>query len=127
MAIGGADSAYDSRDIIAATHRAGARFSLTARATPVVTRDIASIGENAWTLIRYPDVIWDEDEERWISVPREREVLPAKVNEVPFAAFVSRLFTAFCYHAVFTDSPLPMLEAEADHRATRSSSRSSPT
>ena len=26
------------------------------------------------------------------------------------------LFAAFRYHAVFTDSPLPMLQAEADHR-----------
>ncbi len=26
------------------------------------------------------------------------------------------LFTAYRYHAILTDSPLPMLEAEADHR-----------
>ncbi|GAB7191579.1 hypothetical protein NUM3379_22870 [Kineococcus sp. NUM-3379] len=26
------------------------------------------------------------------------------------------MFAAFRYHAIFTDSPLPMLEAEADHR-----------
>jgi hypothetical protein len=29
----------------------------------------------------------------------------------------SELFTAYRYHAVFTDSPLPMLEAEKAHRA----------
>ncbi len=40
----------------------------------------------------------------------------------------SELFTAYRYHAVFTNSPLPMLQAEKAHRAhARSSSRSSPT
>lgn len=29
----------------------------------------------------------------------------------------SELFTAYRYHAVFTDNPLPMLEAERAHRA----------
>ena len=29
----------------------------------------------------------------------------------------SELFTAYRYHAVFTNSPLPMLEAEKAHRA----------
>jgi hypothetical protein len=37
------------------------------------------------------------------------------------------LFPVRRHHAVFTDSPLPMLTAESDHRDTPSSSRSSLT
>jgi hypothetical protein len=42
-----ADSAFYGYDIVAATRRAGARFSLTARLTPAVTRAITSIDEAA--------------------------------------------------------------------------------
>jgi len=44
-----ADSAFYSYDIVAAARRAGARFSLTARLTPAVTRAITSINEQAWS------------------------------------------------------------------------------
>jgi len=133
-----ADSAYYAHDVIAAARRAGARFSVTARANPAVTQAIAGIDEQSWTPIRYPQAIWDETEQRWVS--------DAEVAEVGFTAFTSRrktdhvdarlivrrvkrlnpaagrghdqgeLFCAYRYHAVFTDSPLPMLEAEACHR-----------
>jgi hypothetical protein len=49
-----ADSAFYSYDIVAAARRAGARFSLTARLTPAVTRAITSIDEQAWIPIHYP-------------------------------------------------------------------------
>ncbi|MBA3619988.1 MAG: IS1380 family transposase [Acidothermales bacterium] len=130
-----ADSAYYGHDVIAAARRAGARFSVTARANPAVTTAIAGIDEQAWTPIRYPQAIFDAAEQRWVS--------DAEVAEVPFTAFTSRrtadhvtarlivrrvkrlnpqtrdqgeLFAAYRYHAVFTDSPLSMLEAEACHR-----------
>jgi len=133
-----ADSAYYSHDIIATARRAGARFSVTARQTATVTRAIASIGEHAWTPIRYPNAIWDDQEQRWVS--------DAEVAEVSFTAFTGRrksehitaqlivrrvrrlnpaatarggqneLFAAYRYHAVFTDNPEPMLAAEATHR-----------
>jgi hypothetical protein len=133
-----ADSAFYSYDVAAAARRAGARFSLTARLTPAVTRAITSINEQAWTPIRYPNAIYDADEQRWIS--------DAEVAEVPFTAFTGRrraehitarlivrrvrrlnpaaaarggqdeLFAVYRYHAVFTDSPEPMLAAEATHR-----------
>lgn len=134
-----ADSAYYNHDVVAAARRGGARFSLTVRSSPAVTHAIAAIDDDDWTPIRYPEAIWDDEEQRWIS---DAEV--AEVAEAPFTAFVSRrksqrvtarlivrrvrrlnpaavegqqeLFTAFRYHAVFTDSPLPMLQAEADHR-----------
>ena len=90
------------------------------------------------TPIRYPNAIWDEDEQRFIS--------DAQVAEVPFTAFTSqrksehisdrlivrrvkrlnpktvsdgqgKLFPNYRHHGVFTDSlPLTMLQAETDHR-----------
>jgi hypothetical protein len=62
-----ADSAYYGADIAAAARRAGARFSVTARLTPTVVKAITSIDEQAWVPIRYPNAIFDPDEQRWIS------------------------------------------------------------
>jgi hypothetical protein len=132
-----ADSAFYSYDIINACRRAGARFSVTARHTPTVTRAITTIPDTAWAPIRYPNAIWDDDEQRWIS--------DAEVAEIEFTAFTSRrksehitaslivrrvrrlnpktvpagqgeMFAVYRYHAIFTDSPEPMLHAEATHR-----------
>jgi hypothetical protein len=132
-----ADSAYYSHDIIATARRAGARFSITTRQTATVTRAITAIGEDAWTPIRYPNAIFDDDEQRWVS--------DAEVAEISFTAFTGRrkadhitarlivrrvrrlnpkavragqseMFAVYRYHAVFTDSPEPMLHAEATHR-----------
>jgi hypothetical protein len=132
------DSAYYGHDVIAAARRHGVRFSITARKNPTITRAIASIPDDAWTTIRYPRAIFDEQLKQWVS--------DAEVAEVEFTAFTSRpknqqvsarlivrrvrdanpehvhvnaqgeLFAAWRYHCVFTDSPLPMLEAEAEHR-----------
>ena len=76
-----ADSAFYAHDVIAAARR-GARFSVTARQTPAVVAAISRIDEAAWTPIRYPNAIWDDDEGRWIS--------DAEVAEVPFTAFTGR-------------------------------------
>jgi Transposase DDE domain group 1 len=132
-----ADSAYYGYDIIAACRRAGARFSVTARLTPTVTAAITSIPDTAWTPIRYPNAIYDEAEQRWVS--------DAEVAEVDFTAFTGRrkaehvtarlivrrvrrlnpkhvpagqseMFAVYRYHAVFTDSLESMLAAEATHR-----------
>ncbi len=133
-----ADSAYYTHDVVAAARRGGACFSITARQTATVKAAVGSIGEHAWTAIRYPKAVWDDEGQCWIS--------DAEVAEVPFTAFTGRrkaehiparlivrrvkrlnpdhvpagqgeLFTAWRYHAVFTDSPQPMLEAEKTHRA----------
>jgi hypothetical protein len=129
-----ADSAFYSYDVIAAAVRHGSAFSITARQDPLVRRTIAGIDEAAWTPIRYPNAVWDEQGQCWIS--------DAEVAEVPYLAFTSRrrdqhvpgrlivrrvpdlnpasqreLFCVYRYHAVFTNSPLPMLDAEAAHRA----------
>jgi DDE family transposase len=133
-----ADSAYYGHDVISATRRHGARFSITARKNQAVAAAIDAIPQDAWTPIRYPSAVFDEQLGQWVS--------DAEVAEVPFTAFTSRpkkqhitgrlivrrvrdanpdhvqtnaqgeLFPLWRHHAVFTDSPLPMLAAEADHR-----------
>jgi hypothetical protein len=133
-----ADSAYYGRDVIAAARRHKTCFSITARKDRAVSAAIASIGEDDWTTIRYPQAVFDEQLHQWVS--------DAEVAEIAFTAFVSRpkaqrvtarlivrrvrdanpdhvqanaqgeLFPAWRHHAVFTDSPLPMLDAETDHR-----------
>jgi Transposase DDE domain group 1 len=133
-----ADSAFYGRDVIAAIGRAKARFSITARQDTAVKRAIAAISDDAWTTIRYPHAVFDDQLGQWVS--------DAEVAEVEFTAFASRgnnhavtarlivrrvrdqnpahvvadaqgeLFPAWRHHAVFTDSPLVMLQAEVDHR-----------
>jgi hypothetical protein len=132
-----ADSAFYCHDVVTAARRGGAHFSITARMNAAVKRAIASIGADAWIPIRYPRAVWDADGQCWIS--------DAEVAEIEFTAFTSRrkvdhvtarliarrvkrlnsgsvpagqgeLFTTWRYHAVFTDSPQPMLQAEQTHR-----------
>lgn len=129
-----ADSAYYNAHVCAAAHRSGARVSITARLDKAVLAGIGGIDEDAWVPIRYPNAIWDEDQQRLIS--------NAEVAEIGYTAFRSRprreqvpgrlivrrvkelnpvegqdeLFQAWRYHAVFTTSPLPMLQAETTHR-----------
>ena len=132
-----ADSAYYGADVIAAARRHRTHFSITARKDRAVTTAIGEIAEDAWTAIHYPRAVFDDQLRQWVS--------DAEVAEVPFTAFASRrgravaarlivrrvrdanpdhvapdaqgeLFRVWRHHAVFTDSPLPMLAAEADHR-----------
>jgi hypothetical protein len=133
-----ADSAYYGAEVIAAARRHRTHFSVTARKDRAVTAAIAAIPDDAWTAIDYPRVVFDDQLGQWVS--------DAQVAEVPFAAFASKpksrqvaarlivrrvrdanpdhvaldaqgeLFRVWRYHAVFTDSPLSMLTAEADHR-----------
>ena len=145
-----ADSAFYNHDVIAAARRAKVRFSITARLDQAVSKVIASIPENAWTPIRYPNAVWDDVEQRLIS--------DAEIAEIPYTAFTSRrrsehidgwlivrrvkrlnaanaktktktkttatdantgqqeLFALYRHHAVFTDSPLVLIQAEQAHR-----------
>jgi hypothetical protein len=129
-----ADSAFYNHDVIAATGRHDARFSITARQDPAVRKAIATIGPDAWTAIKYTNAIFDEDQQRWISDAEVAEIgytaftSKAKANHVTARLIVRRvkdmnpdnqseLFTAYRYHAVFTNSPAPMLAAESAHRA----------
>jgi hypothetical protein len=76
-----ADSAYYAGAFIAACRRHRARFSVTVRADPKVKRTIATIGEDAWVAIKYPNAIYDEASATAIS--------DAEIAEVPYTAFAS--------------------------------------
>jgi len=126
------DSAFYGGAPIAACRRAGVRFSVTARMDTKITKAITGIADHAWTPITYPNAIFDEDDQRWIS--------DAEVAETSYTAFTStkkhtvtarlivrrvrrlappaqgELLPAWRHHAIFTDSPLLMLAAETDHR-----------
>ena len=131
-----ADSAFYNADVVAAIGRGGARFSITARMDRAVTAAISAIPEARWIPIHYPNAIVDEDTGELIS--------DAEVAETPYTGFTSRpaarhvaarlivrrvrrlnpaattgqgeLFPGYRHHAVFTDSPLTLLQAEACHR-----------
>jgi hypothetical protein len=130
------DSAYHSAAVLGAIRRTGAYFSVTVPLRRNIRTTIASIPEDAWIPITYPRAIWDEDQKRLIS--------DAQIAEVPYTAFARKkkgqaitarlivrrvrdlnqkasqgqdeLFTTWRYHAVFTDSPSGIIQAEAHHR-----------
>jgi len=129
------DSAFYGAPAVLAARRAGARFSVTVRTDPKIRAAIAAIAEDAWMPIRYPRAVWDDQLGRWVS--------DAQVTEVEYTAFTSRKnqaitaplivrrvkdlnpkaapgqgepFTAWRYHAVFTDSPFTLVQAEEQHR-----------
>jgi hypothetical protein len=129
------DSAYYTAAVIAAVRRSGARFSVTAPVNAGIRAAIAAIGEDAWTPIEYPQAVWDDQLNCWVS--------DAEIAETQYAAFTSKkkdlhvtarlivrrvrdkgkaapgqgeLFPAWRYHAVFTDSPYELTQAEEQHR-----------
>jgi len=130
------DSAYYNAAVIGTARRHGAYFSVTVPVNSSVQAVIASIPEDAWTGIEYPRAIWDDQLDCWAS--------DAEVAEIQYAAFTSKpkkqqvtarlivrrvraknekaaqgqdeLFPAWRHHAVFTDSPFELIQAEGQHR-----------
>jgi hypothetical protein len=135
------DSAYYGRDAVHAAITGGAAVSVTVRLDPAVKAAIASIPEDAWTTIKYPNAIFDEATGTWVS--------KAEVAEVPYTAFTSRkkadrvtgparrapdprrarvqkqaagqgtLFDLWRFHAFFTTVPADQLDtvaADSTHR-----------
>ena len=76
------DSAFYNAATIAACRRGGARFSVTARMDPKIRRSHRGDPRARLDRIRYPQAIWDDDEQRWIS--------DAEVAEIDYTAFASR-------------------------------------
>ncbi|PZG72657.1 IS1380 family transposase, partial [Streptomyces sp. NTH33] len=132
-----ADSAFYGADVVNACRALHARFSITVRMNASIKAAIATIDENAWTAIKYPKAVWDEEGQCWIS--------DAEIAETSYTAFTSRpkkqqvtarlivrrvkrlnpaaltegqgtLFDTWRYHAAFTNSPLSLRDAERDHR-----------
>jgi hypothetical protein len=77
-----ADSAFYGHATIGTAIKAGADVSVTVRMDPAVKAAIATIAEDAWTMIEYPNAIRDETTGQWIS--------KAEVAEIEFTAFRSR-------------------------------------
>jgi hypothetical protein len=129
------DSAYYAAAVIAAIRRSGARFSVTTPVSTAIRAAITAIPDDAWTAIKYPQAIWDDQLDCWIS--------DAEVAQTQYTAFTSKnkdlhitarlivrrvrdkataapgqgeLFPAWRYHAVFTDSPFELIQAEEQHR-----------
>ncbi|MCL2541298.1 MAG: IS1380 family transposase [Nocardioidaceae bacterium] len=133
-----ADSAYYGHAFVGTALRHKTWFSVTARMTPSVTVAIASIEAGAWTAIAYPNAVYDQAEQRWVS--------DAEVAEIPFTAFTGRrkaehvpcrlvvrrvkrlqplasdgteqgeLFATYRHHAFITNSTLGLVEADQRHR-----------
>jgi hypothetical protein len=130
------DSAYYNSAVIAAIRRHEAYFSVTVPMNTSIQAAIAGISEDAWTGIAYPQALWDDQLDCWVS--------DAEVAETEYAAFTSKprkqqvtarlivrrvraknekaaqgtdeLFPAWRYHAVLTDSPFELIQAEGQHR-----------
>ena len=129
------DSGFYGAQVITAIRRGGAFFSVTARMDTKVQAAIAAVPADAWTAIKYPRAIWDDQLRTWVS--------DAEVAEIQYTAFTSKkgqavtarliirrvrdlnrqapaeqgeLFPAWRYHAIFTDSPFELVQAEGQHR-----------
>ena len=133
-----ADSAYYGWAFVGTALRHKTWFSVTARMTPTVTAAIANIDTTNWKPIEYPNAVYDEAEERWVS--------DAEVAEIGFVAFTGRrkhehvpcrlivrrvkrlqplasdgteqgeLFATYRHHAFITNSTLGTVEADQRHR-----------
>jgi Transposase DDE domain group 1 len=134
-----ADSAFYSHALVSAVITAGAQISVTLRMDKAVKKALATIDQDAWTTIKYPDAIFDEASGTWIS--------KAEVAEIPYTAFTSKkesqqmtgrlivrripelnpkkkdgqdtLFATWRFHAFFTTTPADQLDtvtADQVHR-----------
>jgi hypothetical protein len=130
------DSAFYNSAVTGTAIRHGVHFSITVPMNASIKDAIADIPEDAWTAIKYPRAIWDDQPDCWIS--------EAEVAETGYTAFTSKkksqqvtarlivrrvralsekaaqgqgeLFPAYRHHAVFPDSPFETIPAETGHR-----------
>ena len=129
-----ADSAFYAKAVIDACRRRDVRFSVTTRIDAKIRAACDGIGDDQWTCIKYPQAIFDEDTGRWIS--------DAQIAETTYTAFAGtrhevnarlivrrirrddptqipgqeQLVATYRYHAVFTNSPFTLVQAESQHR-----------
>jgi hypothetical protein len=61
------DSGFYAASVVATCRRQGVHFSITAPQNAAVRATCEAIDETAWTPIRYPKAVWDEDLKEWIS------------------------------------------------------------
>jgi hypothetical protein len=129
-----ADSAFYTKTVISCCRRRDVRFSVTCRIDAKIRTACDSIAQSEWLDIKYPQAVFDEDTGRWIS--------DAQIAETTYTAFAGtrhavtarlivrrirrddpaqipgqeELLPTYRYHAVFTDSPFTLVQAEAQHR-----------
>jgi len=109
--------------------RAGAQFSLALTRNAAVERAIAAIDEQAWTPVRYPGAVLDPDSGEWVSDAEVAEIgytafastkdrITARlvVRRVKDARYSDALFPVWRYHPFFTNTDLPVAEADRTHR-----------
>jgi hypothetical protein len=130
-----ADSAFYSGRFLVACARHGAYFSVTAKMSPKLGRAITAIDKTAWIPIAYPNAVFDEQSRQWISdaeiaeipytmeshrthhrIPGRLIVRRVRAHNPSTADDQDELFAAYRYHAVFTDSPFELVQAESFHR-----------
>jgi hypothetical protein len=129
-----ADSAFYAKTVITTCLRRKVRFSVTARIDAKIRAACDSIAEHEWVDIQYPQAVWDDDAGRWISDAQIAETVYTAFagtrHEVTARLIVRRirrddptqhpgqqeLLPSYRYHAVFTDSPFVLAQAEAQHR-----------
>jgi hypothetical protein len=130
------DSGFYSAAVLAAAGRAGAYFSVTVPLYAKVQAVIAAVPEDAWIPIRYPRAIWDDQLAAWVSDAEVAEtsytafahdkdravtarLIIRRVRDLNKEAAADRqgeLFPVWRYHAVLTDSPFELIQAEGQHR-----------
>ena len=108
--------------------RHGAQFSLAMTRNAAIERAIAAIPEAAWTPVRYPGAVQDPDTGAWISdaeSPKsptpfastpDRITAPLLVRQVKDARYLAALFPLWRYHPFFTNTDLPIEQADITHR-----------
>jgi hypothetical protein len=65
--------------VIAACRRGRVRFSVTIRVDKKVRRAISTIPADAWVEIEYPQPVWDDEQQRFVS--------RAQIAETAYTAF----------------------------------------
>jgi hypothetical protein len=127
------DSAFGSGPVVSACRKAGVSFSVTLQSNPKLQAAIDTIDTNAWTPVRYPGAVFDEQAQCWSSnaevaettytafestthkvtarlvVRRVRELNPAPPGQ-------EELFPTWRYHAFLTDTDLSTVAADLTHR-----------
>ena len=104
------DSGFFSQYVMQACIDHDARFSITARQTPVIQRAIESIDEESWTAIDYT-----ANGEAWVA---ETSYLDHRlvVRRTKLSDPRPSLFPTYRYHAFITDREGDAVTLDADHR-----------
>ena len=123
------DSSYGNRAVVGACRRHGAHFSLVMTRNTAIDRAIAAIDDQAWTPVKYPGAVRDPDTGNWISDAEVAEIsytafastqdqITARlvVRRVKDARYRDALFPVWRYHPFFTNTDIPVAEADITHR-----------